>query len=137
MKSSAVAQLEERTARLTILIDPRKKAVFERLCAQEDLSSSQVVRRLIRGLHARCAGNSFALTPGDAGKKTYARPKRDYDLGLEHGSGREREAESSSEQTMVIANRMRSRNPTPASLLVRCAHRTARAKDGRFSLSCC
>ena len=39
---------EERTARLTILIDPRKKAVFERLCAEEDLTSSQVVRRLIR-----------------------------------------------------------------------------------------
>ena len=40
--------LEARTARLTILIDPRKKAVFERLCAEEDATSSQVVRRLIR-----------------------------------------------------------------------------------------
>ena len=39
---------EERTARLTILIDPRKKAVFERVCAEEDLTPSQVVRRLIR-----------------------------------------------------------------------------------------
>ena len=38
--------LEERTARLTILIDPRKKAVFERLCAEEDATPSQVVRRL-------------------------------------------------------------------------------------------
>ena len=37
-----------RTARLTILIDPRKKAVFERLCAEEDATPSQVVRRLIR-----------------------------------------------------------------------------------------
>lgn len=45
----AIVKLEERTARLTILIDPRKKAVFERLCAQEDLTSSQVVRRMIRG----------------------------------------------------------------------------------------
>ena len=42
-------KLEERTARLTILVDPRKKAVFERLCAQEDLTPSQVLRRLIRG----------------------------------------------------------------------------------------
>jgi hypothetical protein len=42
-------KLEERTARLTILVDPRKKAVFERLCAQEDLTPSQVIRRLIRG----------------------------------------------------------------------------------------
>jgi hypothetical protein len=40
--------MEERTARLTILIDPRKKAVFERLCAEEDLTPSQVVRRLMR-----------------------------------------------------------------------------------------
>jgi hypothetical protein len=40
--------LEERTARLTILIDPRKKAVFERLCAEEDVTPSQVLRRLIR-----------------------------------------------------------------------------------------
>ena len=40
--------LEDRTARLTILIDPRKKAVFERLCAEEDSTPSQVVRRLLR-----------------------------------------------------------------------------------------
>lgn len=40
--------LEERSARLTILIDPRKKALFERLCAEEDATPSQVVRRMIR-----------------------------------------------------------------------------------------
>ena len=40
--------IEQRTARLTILIDPRKKAVFERLCAEEDATPSQVVRRLVR-----------------------------------------------------------------------------------------
>jgi len=39
---------EKRTARLTVLIDPRKKAVFERLCAEEDAVASQVVRRLLR-----------------------------------------------------------------------------------------
>jgi hypothetical protein len=39
---------EQRTARLTILIDPRKKAVLERLCAGEDLTPSQLVRKLIR-----------------------------------------------------------------------------------------
>jgi hypothetical protein len=39
---------EERTARLTILIDPRKKTVFERLCVEEDSTPSQVVRRLMR-----------------------------------------------------------------------------------------
>jgi Ribbon-helix-helix protein len=48
MKPEKVVQIEERTARLTILIDPRKKAVFEKLCAQEDLTPSQVVRRMIR-----------------------------------------------------------------------------------------
>jgi hypothetical protein len=39
---------EDRSARLTILIDPRKKALFESLCADEDATPSQVVRRLIR-----------------------------------------------------------------------------------------
>jgi hypothetical protein len=39
---------EQRTARLTILVDPRKKALFEELCAGEDQTPSQVVRRLIR-----------------------------------------------------------------------------------------
>lgn len=39
---------ESRTARLTILIDPRKKAAFEALCADVDLTPSQVVRKLIR-----------------------------------------------------------------------------------------
>ena len=40
--------IEDRTARLTILIDPRKKELFERLCAEEDATPSQVVRRLLR-----------------------------------------------------------------------------------------
>lgn len=40
--------VEDRTARLTILIDPRKKEILERLCADEDATPSQVVRRLIR-----------------------------------------------------------------------------------------
>lgn len=39
---------EQRTARLTILVDPRKKAVFEQLCMEEDQTPSQVVRRLMR-----------------------------------------------------------------------------------------
>jgi ribbon-helix-helix protein len=48
MKPSSVIAMEERTARLTILIDPRKKAVFEQLCEKEDLTPSQVIRRMIR-----------------------------------------------------------------------------------------
>ncbi|MBL8483136.1 MAG: CopG family transcriptional regulator [Rhodocyclaceae bacterium] len=40
--------MENRTARLTILIDPRKKAIFEEICAAQDITPSQVVRKLIR-----------------------------------------------------------------------------------------
>jgi hypothetical protein len=40
--------MELKTARLTLLIDPAKKEAFERLCAQQDLTPSQVVRQLIR-----------------------------------------------------------------------------------------
>lgn len=40
--------MEKRTARLTILIDPDKKKLFEEICAANDLTSSQVVRRLVR-----------------------------------------------------------------------------------------
>jgi hypothetical protein len=51
--------LEDRTARLTILIDPRKKEVFERLCAEEDATPSQVVRRLIRGYIEQRTGQAW------------------------------------------------------------------------------
>ena len=40
--------MENRTARLTLLIDPRKKKLFEEICAANDLTPSQVVRRLVR-----------------------------------------------------------------------------------------
>jgi hypothetical protein len=40
--------MELKTARLTLLIDPNKKAAFERLCAKQDRTASQVVRQLIR-----------------------------------------------------------------------------------------
>ena len=55
---------EERTARLTILIDPRKKAVFERVCSEEDATPSQVVRRLIRRYIEERTGRSWS--PADA-----------------------------------------------------------------------
>ena len=53
--------MEERTARLTVLIDPRKKQVFEQLCAREDQTPSQVVRRLIRDYIEQRQG--FPWTP--------------------------------------------------------------------------
>lgn len=68
MKRPKVVQLEERTARLTILIDPRKKVVFERLCSQEDLTSSQVVRRMIRTYIEERLGRPW--TPGEEGPET-------------------------------------------------------------------
>ena len=40
--------MELKTARLTILIDPAKKQAFEQLCRTQDMTPSQVVRRLIR-----------------------------------------------------------------------------------------
>ena len=40
--------LENKTARLTVLIDPNKKKAFEQLCASQDLTPSQVVRQMIR-----------------------------------------------------------------------------------------
>jgi predicted transcriptional regulator len=40
--------MELKTARLTILIDPGKKQAFEELCRTQDMTPSQVVRRLIR-----------------------------------------------------------------------------------------
>lgn len=40
--------MELKTARLTVLIDPAKKKALETLCARQDVTPSQVVRRLIR-----------------------------------------------------------------------------------------
>ncbi len=40
--------MESRTARLTVLIDPRKKAAFEELCDREDITPSQKIRQFIR-----------------------------------------------------------------------------------------
>jgi len=67
MKPEKVVQIEERTARLTILIDPRKKAVFEKLCAQEDLTPSQVVRRMIRSYIEQRLGRPWKPGAEDPG----------------------------------------------------------------------
>ncbi len=72
--------IEERTARLTVLIDPRKKVVFEQLCAEEDLTPSQVVRRLIREYIERKRGVPWkpeAVPPaGTRGARATRRPRR-------------------------------------------------------------
>jgi hypothetical protein len=61
--------VEDRTARLTILIDPRKKAFFERLCAEEDATPSQVVRRLIRRYIEKRTGKPWT-PPEETPKRT-------------------------------------------------------------------
>ncbi|MDF3934404.1 ribbon-helix-helix protein, CopG family [Pseudomonas citronellolis] len=62
--------MENRTARLTVLIDPVKKKAFEELCASQDLTSSQVVRQLIRE-YLESHGVSYATQAraGAAGKE--------------------------------------------------------------------
>jgi len=58
--------LEDRTARLTVLIDPRKKALFERICAEQDTTPSQVVRQLIRRYIEDQTGTPWTPAESDA-----------------------------------------------------------------------
>ena len=46
-------RMEDKPARLTVLIDAEKKKAFEDLCASQDITASQVVRQLIRDYLAR------------------------------------------------------------------------------------
>jgi hypothetical protein len=41
-------RMEDKPARLTVLIDADKKKAFDDLCAAQDITASQVVRQLIR-----------------------------------------------------------------------------------------
>ncbi|RYF36029.1 MAG: CopG family transcriptional regulator [Comamonadaceae bacterium] len=40
--------MEDKAARFTILIDADKKKAFDDLCASQDVTSSQVIRQLIK-----------------------------------------------------------------------------------------
>lgn len=66
--------MELKTARLTLLIDPNKKAAFERLCSQLDLTPSQVVRQLIRDYLAQ-HGASYTPSGLDAEDTLTAPPQ--------------------------------------------------------------
>lgn len=66
--------VEQRTARLTVLIDPDKKELFEQLCARDDQTPSQVVRRLIRDYIEQKLGRPW--TPGETAAATLGRRKR-------------------------------------------------------------
>jgi hypothetical protein len=52
--------MEPKTARITVLIDPEKKLALEKLCAEQDVTPSQVVRRLIRDY---LASNGVSAAP--------------------------------------------------------------------------
>ena len=66
--------MENKTARFTVLLDPRKKRIFEEICAAQDLTPSQVVRQLIREYVIANAGNRElpAWLIAAANKKTAA-----------------------------------------------------------------
>ncbi|NML16419.1 ribbon-helix-helix protein, CopG family [Azohydromonas caseinilytica] len=59
--------MEQKTARLTVLIDPAKKRALEQLCAQQDKTPSQVVRQLIRDYLKQ---HGIAWQPGGADPDT-------------------------------------------------------------------
>lgn len=55
--------MENKTARLTVLIDPAKKVAFEKLCHSQDMTPSQVMRRLIREFMEQHAQPQAARKP--------------------------------------------------------------------------
>jgi Ribbon-helix-helix protein len=76
LSAGIVVAIEERTARLTILIDPRKKSVFERLCAEEDATPSQVVRRLIRRYIEERTGRRWVPPAAESSRRLPAGTRR-------------------------------------------------------------
>jgi hypothetical protein len=65
--------MENKTARFTVLLDPRKKRMFEDICAEKDLTPSQVVRQLIREYVIANAGDrELPAWLRAAGKKSAA-----------------------------------------------------------------
>lgn len=61
--------MELKTARLTVLLDPAKKKAFEQLCAQQDVTPSQVVRQFIRD-YLKAHGVEWQPSgPQDAGSR--------------------------------------------------------------------
>ena len=63
--------MELKTARLTVLVDPAKKKAFETLCARQDVTPSQVVRRLIRDYLVH---HGVSFVPSGLDQKTTRQP---------------------------------------------------------------
>ncbi|MEO3715917.1 CopG family transcriptional regulator [Roseateles flavus] len=62
--------MEMKTARLTVLIDPDKKKALETLCASQDVTPSQVVRKLIREY---LAAHGVDVVPGPGQEEAAAK----------------------------------------------------------------
>ena len=66
--------MENKIARFTVLVDPRKKQLFEEICAAQDLTPSQVVRQLMREYIIQHAGGrklpAWLLEAAGGGKGT-------------------------------------------------------------------
>ena len=61
--------MENKTARLTVLIDPAKKQAFEELCYSQDMTPSQVMRRLIREFMEHNAPSNAAARKAPVARK--------------------------------------------------------------------
>ena len=57
--------MEDKTARFTILIDADRKREFEALCAAQDVTASQMIRRLMREYLVK-----HGVDPGEGAKGT-------------------------------------------------------------------
>jgi len=65
MSASQNDRMDDKPARLTVLMDADKKKAFEALCASQDITASQVVRQLIREYLAK-HGVSYRPNGSDA-----------------------------------------------------------------------
>ena len=57
--------MEDKTARFTILIDADRKREFESLCAAQDVTASQMIRRLMREYLVK-----HGVDPAEGAKRT-------------------------------------------------------------------
>ncbi len=60
--------MEDKAARFTILIDAERKKAFDELCAAQDVTSSQMIRQLIRE-YLEKHGVDYKATPLRGRKK--------------------------------------------------------------------
>jgi predicted transcriptional regulator len=83
--------MELKTARFTVLLDPAKKKALEELCARQDVTPSQVIRKLIREY---LAANEVTFIPSglesSESEEPASRVRRKADRGRRAGAKRTR-----------------------------------------------